>query len=156
MKLPPPRPANRRRFRRRQDGFTLIEIMVVLVILAILASFAVPRLMDRPDAARQIKARSDILTLASALDLYRLDTTAYPTTEEGLKALLGGEAKTTGAAKAERKRYLDRMPKDPWGREYQYLRPGLHGEFDLFTLGADGLPGGEGANADVGNWNIDG
>ncbi len=138
----------------RSAGFTLIEVMVVLVIIAILASFAVPRLMDRPDAARDVKARADLRTLASALDLYKLDNLDYPTAAQGLAVLVGGEPATPGEARP--RAYLDRLPKDPWGRGYQYLRPGLHGEFDLFTLGADGLPGGEGVNADVGTWNLDG
>lgn len=149
---------SRRKAAAGQAGFTLIEVMVVLVILAILASFAVPRLMDRPDAARLVKARADIRTLVSALNLYKLDNLDYPGAEQGLKALMGGNGTAPGTPTpaSGRRAYLDQMPKDPWGRDYQYLRPGVHGEFDVFTLGADGLPGGADMDADIGNWNLDG
>jgi general secretion pathway protein G len=137
---------------RRQSGFTLIEVMVVVVILGILAAFIVPRLMDRPDAARVAKAKSDIRSIESALSLYRLDNHSYPATDEGLDALV---EKPADAPAWKEGGYLDRLPKDPWGKPYQYLNPGVHGTIDIFTYGADGAEGGDGANADVGNWSIE-
>lgn len=136
----------------KQRGFTLIEVMVVVVILGILAAFIVPRLMDRPDAARIAKAQSDIRAIESALALYRLDNHAYPSTDQGLEALVD---KPADAPAWKEGGYLDRLPKDPWGNEYQYLNPGVHGTIDIFTYGADKAEGGEGANTDVGNWNIE-
>lgn len=136
----------------KQRGFTLIEVMVVVVILGILAAFIVPRLMDRPDAARIAKAQSDIRAIESALALYRLDNHAYPSTDQGLEALVD---KPADAPAWKEGGYLDRLPKDPWGNEYQYLNPGVHGTIDIFTYGADQAEGGEGANTDVGNWNIE-
>nr|VFJ46899.1 MAG: general secretion pathway protein G [Candidatus Kentron sp. FM]VFJ47270.1 MAG: general secretion pathway protein G [Candidatus Kentron sp. FM]VFK07156.1 MAG: general secretion pathway protein G [Candidatus Kentron sp. FM] len=136
---------------RRDAGFTLIEVMVVVVILAVLAGIIVPKIMDRPDAARLVKAQQDIRALESALSLYRLDHYQYPTTDEGLEALVSGAAGHGGEGTSS---YLARLPSDPWGNEYFYLQPGEHGEFDIYTLGADGQVGGEGANADVGNWDL--
>ncbi|MFC4729610.1 type II secretion system major pseudopilin GspG [Coralloluteibacterium thermophilus] len=130
-------------------GFTLIEILVVVVILGILAAVVVPRLMDRPDEARAVRARQDIQAIVTALNMYRLDNHAYPTTDEGLDALVSQPA---GAPNWRAGGYLDRLPQDPWGRDYLYLRPGRHGEIDVWTHGADGRPGGEGADADIGNW----
>nr|VFK57420.1 MAG: general secretion pathway protein G [Candidatus Kentron sp. TUN]VFK65772.1 MAG: general secretion pathway protein G [Candidatus Kentron sp. TUN] len=124
------------------SGFTLIEVMVVVVILGILAAIVVPKVMDRPDAARVTKAEQDIRALDNALSLYRLDNFRYPTTDEGLEVLVAGG------------KYLSRLPKDPWGNEYLYLQPGEYGEVDIYTLGADGQPGGDGFNADIGNWNL--
>jgi len=123
---------------RRSAGFTLIEVMVVVVILAILATVIVPRIMDRPDQARVTKAQQDIRAIAAALNLYRLDNFRYPSTDEGLEALIP--------------KYLDSPPEDPWGNQYFYLSPGEHGEFDVYSLGADGSEGGEGTDADIGNW----
>lgn len=139
----------------RQRGFTLIEIMVVVVILGILAAIIVPRVLDRPDTARLVKAKQDLRTLESALNLYRLDNYSYPTTEQGLEALI---RKPTGEPEARNWAaggYVDRLPVDPWQRPYLYLSPGEHGAIDIYTLGADGVPGGEGINADIGNWNLD-
>lgn len=134
---------------RRQRGFSLIEIMVVVVIIGILAALVVPNLMDRPDQARVVAARQDIGTLMQALKLYRLDNGRYPDTEQGLQALLGDrQPGQNSAARA----YLDALPNDPWGAPYQYLNPGVHGEIDVFSFGADGRTGGEGNDADIGSW----
>ncbi len=139
----------------KQDGFTLIEVLVVVVILSILAALIVPKIMDRPDEARVVAAKSDIRAVTSALKLYRLDNGVYPSTEQGLQALV--KKPETGEVPRNWKGsgYLDRLPKDPWKNEYQYLNPGLHSDIDIFSLGADGQPGGEGVNADVGSWNLD-
>lgn len=150
--------ANRNRpvfARRPAGGFTLIEVMVVVVILAILATVVVPRIMDRPDDARITKAKQDIRQLESALKLYRLDNRHYPTTDQGLDALV---EKPTSGPKAEnwaKGGYVERLPTDPWGTPYQYLSPGEHGDFDIYSLGADGKLGGDGVDADIGNWEIE-
>ena len=123
--------------------------MVVVVIMGILAALVVPNLLDRPDQARAVAARQDIASLMQALKLYRLDNGRYPSTEQGLRALV--ERPATGNASNWRS-YLDRLPSDPWGAPYQYLNPGVKGEIDVFSLGADGQPGGEGADADIGSW----
>jgi general secretion pathway protein G len=135
-------------------GFTLIEILVVVVILGILAALVVPRIMERPDEARVVAARSDIRAIMSALKLYRLDNGVYPATEQGLAALV--VRPDTGVIPRNWKQggYLDRVPKDPWGAEYQYLNPGVNGEIDIFSLGADGAHGGEGINTDIGSWDL--
>lgn len=145
MKLFCPHPAT-----RRQAGFTLIEIMVVVVIIGILAALVVPKIMSRPDEARVVAARQDISSLVSALKLYRLDNRRYPGTEQGLQALT--ERPATGGENWKAGGYLEKLPLDPWGQPYQYLNPGLHGEIDVYSLGADGAPGGEGTDADIGNW----
>lgn len=137
--------------RSAQRGFTLIEVMVVVVILGILAAFIVPKIMDRPDAARVAKAKSDIGAIESALNLYRLDNHRYPATDDGLESLV---QKPENAPAWKEGGYLDRLPVDPWGKPYQYLSPGVHGTIDIFSYGADGAEGGDGANADIGNWNI--
>jgi general secretion pathway protein G len=141
------------RCRSRESGFTLIEIMVVVVIIAILAALIVPKVMSRPDEARVVAARHDVATLMQALKLYRLDNLRYPTTEQGLEALV--TRPTAGPLPANWKAggYLERLPKDPWGNSYQYLNPGLRGEIDVFSFGADGAAGGEGVDADIGSWN---
>jgi len=136
----------------RQQGFTLIEIMVVVVILGILAALIVPKVMGRPDEARIIAAKQDIASLAQALKLYRLDNHFYPSTDQGLQALVEKPGTSPVPANWKQGGYLDRLPKDPWGNPYQYLNPGVHGENDVFSLGADGAPGGDGNNADVGSW----
>ncbi|MGM0412986.1 MAG: type II secretion system major pseudopilin GspG [Pseudomonadota bacterium] len=140
---------------RRQAGFTLIEVMVVVVILGILAAFVVPNIMGEPDEARILKAKSDIRSIENALDMYRLDNHRYPTTDQGLEALV--EKPDSGPEPRDYKQggYMDRLPEDPWGNEYRYLQPGEHGEVDIWTLGADGESGGEDVNADIGNWNLE-
>ncbi|MGA7986490.1 MAG: type II secretion system major pseudopilin GspG [Burkholderiales bacterium] len=138
----------------RHGGFTLLEIMVVVVIIGILAALVVPNIIGRPDEARQIAARQDIASLMQALKLYRLDNQRYPTTEQGLQALV--VKPTTGLIPPNWKAggYVERLPKDPWGHPYQYLNPGVQGEIDVFSYGADGAPGGEGIDADIGSWNL--
>jgi general secretion pathway protein G len=139
---------------RRRAGFTLLEVMVVVVILGILAALVVPQIIGRPDDARVIAARQDISTLMQALKLYRLDNLRYPTTEQGLQALAAKPVTTPVPPNWKSGGYVERLPRDPWGNAYQYLNPGLHGEIDVFSLGADGAPGGEGNNADIGSWNV--
>jgi general secretion pathway protein G len=137
-----------------QRGFTLVEIMVVVVIIGILAALVVPKLMGRTDDARIVAARQDIASLMQALKLYKLDNQRYPNTEQGLQALV---AKPTGSIAVPNWKtggYIDKLPKDPWGNSYQFLSPGLHGEVDIFSLGADGQPGGTGNDADIGSWEI--
>ena len=133
-------------------GFTLIEVLVVIAILGILAAIVVPRIMDRPDEAKRVAAKADIAAIAQVLKLYRLDNGIYPTTDQGLGALVQRPATNPVPANWKQGGYLDRLPKDPWGGDYQYLSPGVRGEIDLFSLGADRARGGEGNNADIGNW----
>ena len=142
------------RKRRRQSGFTLIEVMVVVVILGILAAVLVPKVMDRPEQARITKARQDIRALEAALNLYKLDNFNYPSTDQGLEALVRKPSGTPEPRNWKEGGYIDRLPKDPWGNDYQYLNPGVHGSIDIYSLGADGQEGGEGINADIGNWNL--
>ena len=131
-------------------GFTLIELMVVLVIIGVLAALIVPNVLDRADDARTTAAKTDVNNLMQALKLYRLDNQSYPTGEQGLAALT---AKPSVGPNAPNWRpYLDKLPADPWGRVYQYMNPGIHGEVDVLSLGADGQPGGEGKDADIGSW----
>jgi general secretion pathway protein G len=139
---------------RTRAGFTLLEVMVVVVILGVLAALVVPQIIGRPDEARVIAARQDIASLMQALKLYRLDNQRYPTTEQGLQALTAKPATSPVPPNWKAGGYVERLPRDPWGTPYQYLNPGLHGEIDVFSLGADGAPGGEGNNADVGSWNV--
>ncbi len=136
----------------KQRGFTLIEIMVVVVILGILAAFVVPNLMDKPVQAKITKAKSDISSIEAALDLYRLDNHRYPATDEGLESLID---KPADAPAWKEGGYLKKLPNDPWGKPYQYLNPGVQSTVDVFSYGADGAEGGEGANADIGNWMIE-
>lgn len=135
---------------RRARGFTLIELMVVIVILGVLAAFIVPRIMDRPDQARQTAAQTDIATLMQALKLYKLDNRVYPSTQQGLSALV--RKPEQAPIPPNWKPYLERLPNDPWGYPYQYLNPGLHGDVDVMSFGADNRPGGEGYDADIGSW----
>jgi general secretion pathway protein G len=139
---------------RGQGGFTLLEVMVVVVILGILAALVVPKIISRPDEARVIAAKQDIASLMQGLKLYRLDNQRYPTTEQGLQSLV--DKPTTAPIPLNWKPggYIERLPKDPWGNVYQYLNPGVRGEIDVFSYGADGAPGGEGNDADVGSWNL--
>ena len=139
---------------RGQRGFTLLEIMVVVVILGILAALVVPKIISRPDEARIIAVKSDIASLMQALKLYRLDNQRYPTTEQGLQALLVKPTAAPIPLNWKAGGYVERLPKDPWGNPYQYLSPGVRGEIDVFSYGADGAPGGEGNDADIGSWNL--
>jgi general secretion pathway protein G len=143
------RPRRRRGLAR---GFTLIEIMVVIVILGVLAALVVPRVMSRPDEARAVAARQDIAQIMNALKLYRLDNQRYPTTEQGLQALVSRPS--SQPVPNNWKQNLERLPMDPWGKPYQYLNPGLQGEIDVFSFGADGQAGGQGSDADVGSWQL--
>ena len=136
--------------RSSQSGFSFIEIMVVVVIIGILIGFLAPRIMDRPDEARVIAAKHDVRTIVGALKLYRLDNGYYPSTEQGLAALT--TKPQSGRIPSKWRPYLDRIPKDPWDGEYQYINPGVHGEVDILSLGADQAPGGDGINADIGSW----
>ncbi len=138
-------------------GFSLIELMVVIVILGILAGMIMPKLMGRTDDAKLVKAAVDIATLDTALKLYKLDNGEYPTTEQGLKALIEPPDKEGSIGSWKKGGYLEkkRIPKDPWQREFIYLSPGIHGEYDIISYGADGMPGGEGKNKDVKSWEID-
>jgi general secretion pathway protein G len=139
----------------RQQGFTLIEIMVVVVIIGILAAIIAPNILGRADEARVTAAKQGIRTIDSALKLYRLDNFQYPTTDQGLEALVEPPTSPPEPRNWKDGGYLERLPEDPWGNEYVYLSPGERGEFDLYSLGADGQPGGEGLAADIGNWNVD-
>jgi general secretion pathway protein G len=136
----------------RSKGFTLIELMVVLVILGVLAAMIAPKIMDRPDEARIVAARQDIATVIQALKMYRLDNIRYPTTEQGLQALVTKPAIAPIPDNWKSGGYLEKLPKDPWGHAYVYLNPGRHGDIDVISLGADGESGGEGKDADIGSW----
>jgi general secretion pathway protein G len=138
----------------RQRGFTLIEIMVVVVILGILAALVVPQVMNRPDQAKVTVAKGDIKAIAAALDMYKLDNFNYPSTQQGLSALVEKPSGNPQPRNWNRDGYLKRVPKDPWGNDYQYLSPGTQGQFDLYSLGADGKQGGSDLNADIGNWDL--
>ena len=136
--------------RKSQAGFTLIELMVVLVIIGVLAALIVPNVLNRADDARVTAARTDVNNLMQALKLYKLDNHRYPAGEQGLQALVAKP--TTGPAPVNWRQYVEKLPNDPWGRPYQYLNPGIKGEVDVMSFGADGQSGGEGANADIGSW----
>ena len=133
-----------------QRGFTLIELMVVLAIIGVLAALIVPNVLGRADDARITAARTDVGNLMQALKLYKLDNQRFPSTEQGLSALI--LKPTTEPVPGNWKPYLDKLPSDPWGRPYQYLNPGIKGEVDVLSFGADGQAGGEGNNADLGSW----
>ncbi|MCF8160788.1 MAG: type II secretion system major pseudopilin GspG [Polaromonas sp.] len=136
--------------RSLQRGFTLIELMVVLLIIGVLAALIVPNVLDRADDARVTAAKTDVANLVQALKLYRLDNQRYPSAEQGLQALLVKPA--TPPVPSNWKNYLDKLPQDPWGQAYIYLNPGIKGEVDVMSYGADGQAGGEGRNADIGSW----
>lgn len=137
-----------------RGGFTLIELMVVIVILGILAMYIAPKIMSRPEEAKQVKARMDIASLETALKLYKLDNGSYPTTEQGLQALVALPESGQEAKNWQKGGYLEkgRVPGDPWGNEFVYLSPGVNGDFDIMSYGADGVPGGEDENRDINNW----
>ncbi|MEN2788279.1 type II secretion system major pseudopilin GspG [Sphingomonas oligophenolica] len=139
------------RKRRQEEGFTLIELMVVIVILGILATIVAINVIPYGEKAKVTAARSDIATIEGALDAYKLSNDSYPTTAQGLEALVSAPA-GADPAKYQRGGYIKRLPKDPWGRPYLYASPGQHGETDIWTLGADNKEGGEGADADITSW----
>jgi len=139
---------------RTQGGFTLLEVMVVVVILGILAALVVPKIISRPDEARVIAAKQDIAALMQALKLYRLDNQRYPATEQGLQALTARPTTAPLPPNWKSGGYIERLPRDPWGNPYQYLNPGIHGEIDVLSFGADGAAGGEGNDADIGSWSL--
>ncbi|HPQ43914.1 MAG TPA: type II secretion system major pseudopilin GspG [Syntrophales bacterium] len=143
--------------RRNDNGFTLIELMVVIVILGILAGLIMPRIMSRPDEARQAKARIQIESLETALKLYKLDNGNYPTTEQGLQALVEPPEVGELAKKWREGGYLEKgkIPRDPWDNDYLYLSPGTKGDYDIISYGADGEPGGDGKNSDITNWDTE-
>jgi general secretion pathway protein G len=145
------------KLRHNNRGFTLIELMVVIIILGILAMWVAPKIMSRPEQAKQVKAQLDIQNLETALKLYKLDNGKYPSTEQGLLALV--EKPETGIVPKKWKDggYLEkgRVPNDPWGNEFIYLSPGLKGDFDIISYGADGVPGGENEDRDINNWDIE-
>ncbi len=140
---------------RNQRGLTLIEILVVMFILGLLITLVAPRVMNRTDDARLTKAKHDIRSIESALNLYKLDNFVYPSNDQGLLALVQQPSGTPEARNWKQDGYIERLPTDPWGYEYQYLNPGNNGTIDIFSLGADGKPGGEDINADIGNWNLE-
>jgi len=135
---------------RGRSGYTLLEIMVVVFIVGLLVTVVAPRILGRTDDARTTKVAADMASIRQALDLYRLDNGVYPTTEQGLQALVAKP--TVGVIPANWRPYLDKLPSDPWGHPYQYANPGLKGEIDVYSFGADGVVGGEKTNADIGSW----
>lgn len=140
---------------KKQSAFTLIEIMVVVVILGILATLVIPKVIDRPDQAKKVKAKQDIQAIENAVEMYKLDNGFYPSTDQGVKALVVKPASSPIPNQWKTGGYLKKQPKDPWERPYLYLNPGEHSEIDVFTLGADGQEGGEGINSTIGNWDVD-
>lgn len=143
---------SRPRVSHPQAGFTLLEIMVVIFILGLLVAIVAPNVLSNQDKAMQQKARADIATLEQALDMYRLDNHRYPTTAQGLEALVAPPDQEPQPSNYRQDGYLRRLPVDPWGNPYGYRHPGEHGRIDIFSLGADRQPGGEGNDADIGNW----
>lgn len=137
---------------KKASGFTLIEIMVVVVIMAILAAIVVPKIINRPDQAKIVKAKQDILAIENAMDLYKLDNGSYPTQDQGIQALV--TKPTTDPMPSNWQGYLKNVPMDPWGYPYNYLNPGKHGDIDLYTYGPTHQPGGTGMNATIGNWDV--
>ncbi|MET4896476.1 type II secretion system major pseudopilin GspG [Sphingomonadaceae bacterium jetA1] len=149
MPIPTRRPIRRK---RREDGFTLVELMVVIVIIGLLATIVALNVLPSGDTARIQKAKTDIANIEQGLDLYKLQNLTYPTTAQGLQALVSMPAGLADPSRYQRGGYLKKLPDDPWGRPYLYAAPGQHGEADVWTYGADGKEGGEGINADIGNW----
>ena len=142
------------RYSYSEQGFTLIEIMVVVIIIGILAAIVAPNVIGRVDDAQLTKAKAEISNIENAMKFYRLDNFAYPTTEQGIDALVT-KPNDPNVRNWKPGGYMDRVPKDPWGNPYQYLNPGNNGEIDIYTLGRDGRPGGEGLDADIGNWDTE-
>ena len=135
-----------------EKGFTLVELMVVIVIIGLLATLVALTVLPQLGKANGQKAKVDIATLDSALELYRLNNLTYPATSDGLGALLSAPPSLTDPSRYQAGGYIKKLPKDPWGRDYRYEYPGKHSSYDIYTLGADGVPGGTGENADIGNW----
>lgn len=135
-------------------AFTLIEIMIVIVILGVLASLIIPNIIGRPDEAKVVKAKQDILAIENALEMYRLDNGFYPSTDQGLAALVEKPSNDPLPTNWKEGGYLKQLRKDPWNKPYQYIYPGTHGEMDIFSLGRDGKPGGEKVDSDIGNWDV--
>ncbi|MEP6505579.1 MAG: type II secretion system major pseudopilin GspG [Betaproteobacteria bacterium] len=136
--------------RRRSRGFTLLELMVVIVIIGVLAALVAANVLPRIGQAKVTAAKTDITTITNQLKIYKLDNGRYPTTDQGLQALVAKP--TSGPIPGAWKGYLEKLPDDPWQKPYQYANPGVHGEIDVFSFGADGQPGGEGDDADIGSW----
>jgi general secretion pathway protein G len=136
--------------RRRSRGFTLLELMVVIVIIGVLAALIAPQVLSRVGQAKSTAAQADISSIMNSLKIYKLDNGRYPSSDQGLQALVAKP--TTGSIPGNWKSYLDKLPDDPWHKPYQYANPGTHGEIDVFSFGADGQPGGEGDDADIGSW----
>ncbi|KAE8176286.1 type II secretion system major pseudopilin GspG [Photobacterium carnosum] len=139
---------------QKQRGFTLLEVMVVIVILGVLASLVVPNLLGNKEKADQQKAVTDISSLEQSLEMYKLDNSVFPTTDQGLEALVTKPSSSPEPRNYRDGGYIKRLPQDPWGYDYQYVAPGEHGAVDIFSLGADGQEGGDGINTDIGNWNM--
>lgn len=144
-----------KRIMKEEKGFTLIEIMVVLIIIGLLAGIVVPKLMGRTEEAKRTKSAVQIRNLQSAIDLYKLDNGSYPTTDQGMQALVEKPAVGEAPKRWKEGGYIEKVPKDAWGNNYVYISPGVHGEYDIYSYGADGEEGGEGKDADIQSWNLE-